>query len=130
VYDNAFLAPYQQIAPACGGGMTGLVPEPPVATAGPQITGTPRRGATVLASAGSWRNGPIACRYRWQRERRHGRWANIAGPMRAAYRAKRADRGHRLRVQVVATNQDGSASAASPPSARVGRRQRRPRCRR
>jgi hypothetical protein len=39
--------------------------------------------------------------------------------MRAAYRAKRADRGHRLRVQVVATNQDGSASAASPPSARV-----------
>jgi hypothetical protein len=119
VYDNAFLAPCQHIAPACGGGMAGLVPEPPVATARPQVTGTPRRGATVRANAGSWRNGPIAYDYRWQRERKRGRWANIARAAKATYRATRADRGRRLRVQVVATNQDGSASAASPPSARV-----------
>ena len=118
VYDNAFLAPCAKVAPACGGGMAGLVPEPPVATAGPQVTGTPRRGVTVLASAGSWRNGPIAYDYRWQRERRGG-WANISRATRPSYKPSRADRGKRLRVQVVATNPDGSASAASPPSARV-----------
>jgi hypothetical protein len=119
VYDNAFLAPCGQIAPACGGGMEGLVPEPPVATAGPQVTGTLRRGVTALANAGSWRNGPIAYDYRWQRERKTGRWSSIAGATKATYKPTRADRGRRLRVQVVATNPDGSASAASPPSARV-----------
>ena len=36
VYDNVFLAPCGDITPACGGGMAGLVPAPPVATAGPQ----------------------------------------------------------------------------------------------
>jgi hypothetical protein len=118
VYDNAFLAPCGQIAPACGGGMAGLVPEPPVATAGPHVSGTPRRGATVLADAGSWQNGPIAYAYRWQRERR-GRWSTIAGATRLRYKPSRADRGRRLRVQVIASNPDGSASAASPPSARV-----------
>jgi hypothetical protein len=118
VYDNAFLAPCRQIAPACGGGMAGLVPEPPVATTGPQVTGIPRRGATVLADAGVWRNGPVAYRYRWQRRR--GRlWITIPRATKARYRPTRADRGRRLRVQVVATNPDGSASAASPPSARV-----------
>jgi hypothetical protein len=118
VYDNAFLAPCAQIAPACGGGMAGLSPEPPVATAGPQVMGIPRRGTTVRALAGSWQNGPIAYRYRWQRQRR-GRWTSIAHATKAGYRPTRADRGRRLRVQVIATNPDGSASAASPPSARV-----------
>ena len=70
------------------------------------------------ANGGIWRNGPISYAYRWQRERR-GKWVSIAGATRATYRAKRADRGRRLRVQVVATNQDGRASAASPPTARV-----------
>ncbi len=45
VYDNDFLAPCADIMPACGGGMAGLVPEPPVATSGPQVIGMPRRGA-------------------------------------------------------------------------------------
>jgi hypothetical protein len=119
IYDNAFLAPCGQVAPACGGGMAGLVPEPPVATAGPQVTGTLRRGVTALANAGSWRNGPIAYDYRWQRETKRGRWSNISGARKASYKPTRSDRGRRLRVQVVATNPDGSASAASPPSARV-----------
>jgi hypothetical protein len=118
IYDNAFLAPCTAIAPACGGGMAGLVPEPPVATAGPQVAGNPRRGARVRAVAGNWRNGPIAYRYRWQSERR-GRWSSISGATGSTYRPTRSDRGRRLRVQVVATNPDGSASAASPPSARV-----------
>jgi len=121
VYDNDFLAYCGDIMPACGGGMAGLVPEPPVATSGPKVIGMPRRGAVITADGGSWQNGPIAYSFRWQRLRgRH--WANISGATRAKYRAKKADSGRRLRVQVVATNPDGRASAASPPTARVADR--------
>jgi hypothetical protein len=118
VYDSAFLAPCAQIAPACGGGTEGLAPAPPVATAPPAVAGSPRRGTAVPSHAGAWRNGPLTYGYRWQRERR-GRWQSIAGATEASYVPTIADRGRRLRVQVVATNPDGSASAASPPSARV-----------
>ena len=118
VYDSAFLAPCAQIAPACGGGTDGLTPTPPVATAAPALSGTPRRGAKVGALAGAWRNGPLTFSYRWQRLRR-SRWRNISRATRESYVPKRDDRGRRLRVQVVATNPDGSASAVSAPSSRV-----------
>ena len=119
VYDSSFMAPCGEIPPACGGGMDGLVPAPPVATGGPQLAGTPRRGSTLSVVIGSWRNGPLSYRYRWQRQGTRGRWVSISGATDANYRATRTDRGTRLRVQVVATNPDGSASAASPPSGRV-----------
>jgi hypothetical protein len=118
VYDSAFLAPCAQVAPACGGGTDGLAPAPPVATSSPLVAGSPRRGAMVGSNAGAWRNGPLTYSYRWQRLRR-GRWSNISGARRATYVPTKNDRGRRLRVQVVATNPDGSASAASAPSARV-----------
>jgi hypothetical protein len=118
VYDSAFLAPCAQIAPACGGGTDGLAPAPPVSTAAPAVSGTPRRGAAVGAHTGSWRNGPLTFSYRWQRQRGRG-WHTISGAARATYVPARGDRGRRLRVQVVATNPDGSASAVSPPSPRV-----------
>ena len=85
VYNTAFLAPCARIVPACGGGMTGLVPEPPVATAVPQVSGAPRRGRPIAANVGSSRNGPLAYGYRWQRERR-GRWATIGGADSSSYR--------------------------------------------
>ena len=57
VYDSAFLAPCAQIAPACGGGIDGLAPTPPVATAArscrahraaaPRSARSPARGATA-----------------------------------------------------------------------------------
>jgi hypothetical protein len=118
VYDSAFLAPCAQIAPACGGGTEGLVPTPPVSTAAPALSGTPRRGSSVGALAGAWRNGPLTFSYRWQR-RQGARWRNIAGAAKTTYVPTRSDRGRRLRVQVVATNPDGSASAVSAPSPRV-----------
>jgi hypothetical protein len=118
VYDNAFLAPCAEIIPACGGGMAGLVPEPPVATTGPKVIGKPRRGRTVRADGGSWQNGPVAYSFRWQRLR-GARWRNIAGATRSSYRPKKVDGGRRLRVSVVVSNPDGRASAASPPTARV-----------
>jgi hypothetical protein len=118
VYDSAFLGSCAEIAPACGGGTEGLVPTPPVATGAPALSGPPRRGARVAAVAGAWRNGPLTFGYRWQRYQGR-RWRTIAGAARQAYVPTRRDRGHRLRVQVVATNPDGSASAVSPPSPRV-----------
>jgi hypothetical protein len=118
VYDSVFLAPCAEIAPACGGGTDGLAPTPPVATSAPELSGAPRRGATVGALAGAWRNGPLSFGYRWQRHQ-GGRWRAISGATREAYVPTKRDRGRRLRVQVVATNPDGSASAVSAPSARV-----------
>jgi hypothetical protein len=118
VYDSAFLAPCAQIAPACGGGSDGLAPTPPVATAAPEVAGPPRRGTRVGAANGAWRNGPLTFGYRWQRLKGR-KWQNIAGAGNAAYTPTKRDRGHRLRVQVVATNPDGSASAVSAPSQRV-----------
>jgi hypothetical protein len=118
VYDSVFLAPCAQIAPACGGGTDGLAPTPPVSTAAPALSNAPRRGATTGVQPGAWRNGPLTFSYRWQRLVRN-RWRTISGADSEAYVPTRGDRGRRLRVQVVATNPDGSASAISAPSARV-----------
>jgi hypothetical protein len=118
VYDNAFLGPCGEIAPACGGGMEGLVPAPPVSTGAPAVAGSPRRGATVGVDPGRWHNGPLSYTYRWQRERR-GTWVDIPGATTSAYVPERADTGGHLRVQVVATNPDGSAVAASAATAPV-----------
>jgi hypothetical protein len=118
VYNSAFLAPCEQIAPACGGGLEAAVPAPPVSTAAPRVSGRPLRGSRLVAKAGGWRNGPLSFSYRWQRYQR-GAWRTIAGAQRVRYAPKRADRGRRLRVQVIASNPDGRASAASAPTARV-----------
>jgi hypothetical protein len=118
VYDSVFLAPCAQIAPACGGGTDGLAPTPPVSTGAPALSDAPRRGTTVGALTGAWRNGPLTFSYRWQRLKGK-RWKTISGARRESYVPTRSDRGRRLRVQVVATNPDGSASAVSAPSARV-----------
>jgi hypothetical protein len=118
VYDSAFLAPCALIAPACGGGTDGLAPTPPVATSSPLVANAPHRGAKVGSQAGAWRNGPLTYSYRWQREKK-GKWQSISGATRTSYVPTKADRGRRLRIQVVATNPDGSASAVSAPSSRV-----------
>ena len=120
IYNSAFLAPCVQIAPACGGGMEAAVPAPPVSTAAPRVAGKARHGARLVAKAGGWRNGPLSFAYRWQRYR-SGAWRTIAGAHRVRYAPKRADRGRRLRVQVIASNPDGRASAASAPTPRVAK---------
>ena len=118
VYNSAFLAPCQQIAPACGGGTAAAVPAPPVSTAAPSVAGKPRRGSRLRARSGRWINGPLTFAYRWQRYER-GRWRTIAGARRSAFAPRHTDRGRRLRVQVIASNPDGRASAASRPTAPV-----------
>jgi hypothetical protein len=117
-YDSVFLAACGTIAPACGGGNL-WVPTPPAASGGPTVTGTARRGTDLVASPGTWANSPTGYAYQWQRL--GGRdWTDIDGATGQRHRASSDDTGHRLRVVVVASNADGSASAASPPTAPVG----------
>jgi hypothetical protein len=117
-YDSAFLAPCGEVAPACGGGAL-WVPEPPAATTAPSLTGSTRRGQTLSVNAGVWTNAPTGYAYQWQRLLQSG-WEDIDNATRSSYLTGSEDQGRRLRVSVVASNQDGSASAASAPSAVIG----------
>jgi hypothetical protein len=117
-YDSAFMAPCGELAPACGGG-TLWVPEPPVATSGPTVTGSTRRGSTLTARNGTWANGPTSFEYQWQRLTGYG-WQTIEGATAEQFVPTGEDLGRRLRVAVIATNEDGSASAMSAPTAPVG----------
>jgi hypothetical protein len=94
----------------------------PTNTTEPRITGTPRVGQVQRATRGSWTGTePIDYAYRWFRC--DGRGApdasdcrRIANAPNATYVARAADAGFRLRVQVVASNADGSARATSNPT--------------
>jgi hypothetical protein len=117
-YDSAFLAPCGEIAPACGGGNL-WVPTPPVATSPPSTMGNAHRGTAVVARPGVWSNSPASYAYRWQRQDGFT-WDDISGATGQRYLPTSDDVGLRLRVVVVATNDDGSASAASSPTLPVG----------
>ena len=117
-YDSAFLAPCGEVAPACGGG-TLWVPTPPAATSGPSVTGNAHRGFTLTVLPGAWSNAPTGFTYQWQRLAGDG-WENIDDATAATYVPTTDDLGRRLRVSVVATNEDGTSSAASGPTAPVG----------
>jgi hypothetical protein len=117
-YDSVFLAPCGEIAPACGGGAL-WVPTPPAASAAPTVAGSVRRGSTLTAGPGAWSNGPTDFTYQWQRLTAAG-WEDIGAETQRTHLITDDDLGRRLRVSVVATNPDGSASAASPPTAPVG----------
>jgi hypothetical protein len=113
VYDSRFLGGCAALAPACSG-----TPAPlalPVSTAPPVVSGTAQAGQPLAATAGSWTNAPYAFSYRWQRGD-NGIWTGIPGATGASYPVTADDVGQRLRAVVVATNDDGSSSAASVPT--------------
>ena len=94
-------------------------------TTEPRITGEPRVGQVQRATRGTWTGTePISYEYRWFRC--EGRGAPDASDCRRisnasdnTYVAREADAGFRLRVQVVATNDDGQDTATSNPTAIV-----------
>jgi hypothetical protein len=118
VWDSVFLAACGELTPACGGGAA-WVPQPPAASGSPTVAGPLRRGSTLTAGNGDWSNGPTGYAYQWQRLTAAG-WQDIDGETEATYLVTSEDLGRRLRVTVVATNPDGSAAAASNPTAPVG----------
>jgi hypothetical protein len=92
----------------------------PASTSAPTISGTARDGTTLTASNGSWTGSPTSYAYRWERcDSAGGACAAISGATSKQYTVTSADVGHRLRVEVTATNAGGSGSATSGPTGAV-----------
>ena len=83
-------------------------------TAKPRITGTAKVGKRLSAVAGAWSPTPVTLSYQWFRDGKR-----IAGSTKRTRTLTKADRGHRLTVQV--TGRKSGYRAATSSSARTGR---------
>jgi hypothetical protein len=94
---------------------------PPVATVPPAITGLAQEGATLTSDTGTWTGTPpIAFAYQWRRCGVSGtNCIDIVGALYSAYSPTVFDLGSTLRVAVTATNDAGSSTAVSAPTAPV-----------
>jgi hypothetical protein len=115
VYTSAFMGSCAQLGMACG---DNIVPTVPVNTALPTITGDTQPGSVLSANAGTWLNSPTTYAVQWQRAAGDD-WTNAPGATGANYVLGSADAGMAMRVVVTASNADGSAVVASPPTAPV-----------
>jgi hypothetical protein len=93
---------------------------PPVTTATPTVTGTAQRGSTLTATAGSWSGIGNSYNDQWQRSTDTGStWTNVSGATALTYSPGLTDEGDELRLQVTASNADGTVIATSAPTAAV-----------
>jgi hypothetical protein len=80
----------------------------------PTINGQSQEGKTLTASNGTWSNSPASFTYQWQQCDSSGNnCASITGATQKTYPVAASDADKTLRVQVTATNPDGSNSATS-----------------
>jgi hypothetical protein len=88
----------------------------------PTISGTAAVGSTLTANPGTWSgSSPITFQYQWLVCDGNGNAChNVSGATAQTYQAKSSDAGNTLRVHVIASNGDGSSSATSNPTAKVG----------
>jgi len=89
----------------------------------PSISGTAQDGALLTADPGKWSNSPARYDYVWLRCDANG--ANctpIAGATSQRYTVTTTDVGHKLRVDVTASNSGGAGTASSVPTAVVSAR--------
>ena len=95
---------------------TAVAPKP---TGEPAVSGTPQVGEVLRSTRGSWTGTtPIKYAYRWFRCQGRGApdasdCQRIANAANDTYTLRDADAGFQIRSQVVATNDDGSATATS-----------------
>ena len=88
---------------------TAVVGARPQLTARPSIAGSPRVGMRLVARPGLWIGTDLRYSIRWQRCR--GGCSPVGTG--ATYRVRPRDRGHRLQVEVIASNELGGAVAFS-----------------
>lgn len=85
-----------------------------------QITGSPFVTDTLRASTGTWANQPTNYTYQWQRcDTAGSSCAQIDGATSQNYQLASSDYGHRIRVEITASNAYGQTSEISPPTAIV-----------
>jgi uncharacterized protein YukE len=94
----------------------------PANSSPPTISGNATVGSTVTANPGTWSGStPITFQYQWQICGANGEAChNIAGATAQSYVIRNEDAGNTLRVRVIGSNSDGSSSATSGPTARIG----------
>jgi hypothetical protein len=92
----------------------------PTNTTAPAISGSTEVGSTLTADQGAWDGSPTGYAFAWSRCDANGdSCARIDGATSATYTLVQADAAGTLRVDVTATNADGSTQFTSAPSALV-----------
>ena len=93
----------------------------PTNTSAPTISGTAATGATLTATSGAWNGAtPISYAYQWQRCNSSGSGCGtISSATNQNYVVSNGDSGRTIRVQVTATNSDGSNQALSAATATI-----------
>ncbi len=95
-------------------------PPAPVNKALPAITGTTVEGDTLTTTTGAWENAPTSYKYQWRDCNTKGEsCASISGANTKTHKLTSSDTGHTLRILVTATNEGGSTSATSTPTATI-----------
>ena len=91
----------------------------PTSTAAPSVSiAQPIVGHSIQAYPGTWSNSPLRYGYQWMRcNPAGGECAAIGGAINRSYTPVLADAGHALRIQITATNGDGSTTASSAATA-------------
>lgn len=80
----------------------------------PTITGTAEIGITLVATRGTWSNGPTSFHFQWIRcDATGAACVPVGAATTKIYTVTTSDQGHTLRVTVTAHNASGSASASS-----------------
>ena len=96
------------------------VTPPPLATAGPTISGSPVVGQTLTTSDASWTDSPTSYAYQWEDcNSSGGSCASIAGATSSNYTLQANDVGSTIRVVVTGTNAGGSTPATSAATSAV-----------
>jgi hypothetical protein len=102
---------------------TAIVQQPTAApknTERPTISGTARVGLTLTVTTGSWTGNPSSFGFQWQRCDADGsNCGDIVGATSRTYSLRTADLGFRVRAQVSARTDKGTATASSGVSAIV-----------
>src|SRR5438034_996276 len=92
---------------------------PPQNTSPPTISGVPRQGEIPTANPGPWTGTePITFAHQWRRcDSDGGNCSNIIGATTKAYALTSVDVGNTLRVRVSASNDAGTRSETTMPTA-------------